>query len=62
MFGYVLFVLIGFPFGRSCLRGFGFECCWLGVDCVVAGFGCDCFRFTIGLFFEFFHCIAFGFV
>lgn len=37
-------------FGISCLRGLGFDCCWLGVDCVVAAFGCDCFRFTIGLF------------
>lgn len=49
-------------FGVSCHRGFGFDCCWLGVDFVVAGFGCDCFRFTIGLFLSSFIALVFGFV
>jgi len=58
--GFVCFDRISFCI--SCLRGFGFDRCWLGVDCVVAGFCCDCFQFIIGLFFEFLHCVAFGFV
>jgi hypothetical protein len=54
--GFVCFDRISF--GISCLRGFGFDCCWLGVDCVVAGFGCDCFRFTIGFFLVLsLHCV-----
>jgi hypothetical protein len=47
--GFVCFDRISF--GISCLRGFGFDCCWVDVDCVVAGFGCDYFRFTIGFLF-----------
>jgi hypothetical protein len=51
-----VYVLLGFVcfdrifFGISCFRGLGFDCCSLGVDCVVAAFGCNCFRCTIALF------------
>jgi len=56
--GFVCFDRISF--GISCLRDFGFDCCWLGVDCVVAGFGCGYFHFTIGLFFSSFVALRLG--
>ena len=44
------FVCFGrISFGISCLRGFGLDCCWLSVDCVVARLGCDWVSSLVGL-------------
>jgi hypothetical protein len=47
LFRFYLFGRISF--GISCFQGFGLDCCWFGVDCVVAGFGCDWIRSLAGL-------------